>query len=139
MPRPETLHVDCACGAAVDVVAHSLVNVEAAPELQRQMEAGTFHHGVCPACAKHVQIEKWFLYQDPGRGLLVHVFPRGYREAEAALRAQLSPLHELCGLADDGPVRVVFGIDGLLAFLRAEQRPRPGTEPRAPRAHATRH
>ena len=74
----------------------------------------------CPHCGKHIQVDKWFLYQDPRRDLLVHVFPREYRHSYLQLQEQLTPLHRLCGVETEGPVQLVFGVDGLLRLLRGE-------------------
>lgn len=131
MIRPVSIEVSCSCGAAVSVTTHTLVNAEEQPHLMAQIEAGEFHNVVCKNCKKHIQVDKWFLFQDPKRNLLVHVFPREYRHSYLQLQEQLTPLHKLCGVETDGAVQLVFGIDGLLALLRGEVRQPPILFPEA--------
>lgn len=140
MPGPVDFTTACSCGATLTITTYTLVNAETAPHLVTQMETGVFHHGVCARCGKHVQVDKWFLYQDPPLDVLVHVFPRAYRHAYLNLQQQLVPLHRLCGIEEEGPVQIVFGIDGLLSFLRGEHTaPPPVLFPDATPRFDTRH
>lgn len=139
MPAPVEFAAACPCGATLGITIYTLVNAETDPHLVTQMENGVFHHGVCTRCGKHVQVDKWFLYQDPANNVLVHVFPREYRHAYLNLQHQLVPLHRLCGIEEEGPVQIVFGIDGLLAFLRGERTIPPVLFPDATPRFDTRH
>lgn len=139
MNEPVSLEVACACGASVKVVTHTWVNVETEPQLRVQLELGKFHNAVCGSCGKHIQIDKWFLFQDPARDLIVHVFPREYRHSYLQLQEQLVPLHRLCGVTSESPLQLVFGIEGLMALLRGETPAPPLVFPQSVPNHATRH
>ncbi len=125
MTKPVKIEVDCNCGASVAVETYTLVNAEEAPHLEEKIRCGEFHHVFCLECQNHIQVDKWFLFQDARRGILVHVFPREYRHSYRQLQEQLVPLHRLCGVQEEGEVELVFGIDGLIAFLNGEAVPPP--------------
>lgn len=139
MPGSVPYEVHCGCGSAVTIETYTLVNAEERPDLVAQLESGEFHNAPCRHCGKRIQIDKWFLFQDPGRDLLVHVFPREYRPSYLQLQEQLVPLHKLCGVETEGPVRLVFGVEGLLRLLRGEPLPPPILFPYAVPSSSVRH
>ena len=113
--------VGCQCGASVQVVAHTCIDISQQPELLAELVAGKLHHAQCRRCGKHVQVDKWFLVRDPRRKIMVHVFPDAYRAHYHQLRMQIEPLHHLCGFEAEEGVQIVFGLSGLLEYLQGEQ------------------
>jgi hypothetical protein len=139
MPGSVVLEVPCGCGAPVSIETFTLVNAAERPDLVAQILAGEFHNAPCAACGKRTQVDKWFLFQDPRHDVLVHVFPREYRHSYLELQAQLTPLHKLCGVDNDGPAQLVFGVDGLARVLRGEPAAPPVFFPGAMPSSTVRH
>ncbi len=140
MHKSSLIKVACECGQSVTMRAWACVDIATEPGVLKEMEKGRFHNRSCGNCGTHIQLDKWFLFQDSARNLLIHVFPVEYRQQYHDLREQLEPLHSLCGIESPSSVKLVFGLSDLMAFLRGDPTHLPPvlfSKARTSRARAT--
>jgi len=67
------------CKERFDVDFWTVISGEQDPQLKEALISGELDLLMCPACSKIFPCEETFIYQDPGKELLVFVMPAAYQ------------------------------------------------------------
>jgi hypothetical protein len=115
------------CRRPFDAPTAETINVGRMPHAREQILSGTFHRVTCPQCGVRIEIDRTFLYTDPGRRHFAQVFPKNHvREWPEWEQMADEVFHQgfYTGPAGVQPlgagfkVRAVFGLDELAEKLR---------------------
>ncbi len=130
MTSSKKYRLTCNCGEKFEAPLYDSINVEKDPALKDEVLERKVNVVMCPKCGKSSLVEKLLLYHDPSSKLMVHVFPRSYRDKEAVVRAELERAinerienGELLGQAPQIPLyirqpQIVFSLAELAVKIR---------------------
>jgi hypothetical protein len=123
------LDIACACGHHFKAWIWQSANVTTSPELRDLVLAGDMNVVRCPSCGDRFHVEIPFLYHDMAAREWIWVHPAAYEEESGTVRAKALEMWDEVSrafpevvrdrLEREYRVRVFFGMDALVAHLRA--------------------
>jgi hypothetical protein len=127
MALKATYDIRCSCGAAFTSDVYEYVFAEHDPELKDAILSGEFNRVPCPACGQRLAVESRFLYRDEKNRLWVWVCTKEEEPRKNALAEELIEKNTFMDFhfldhQETYRKRIVFGRDGLLELLLAEDR-----------------
>jgi hypothetical protein len=140
MALKASYEIRCSCGAVFAADVYEYVFVQHDPELQDAILSGDFNRIPCPACGQRLPVEARFLYRDEKTRLWVWVCNRDEEPQKDALIEELiekrrSMDFHFLDHQDTYRKHVVFGRDGLLELLWAEDKDLKKAEQRSLKAN----
>lgn len=129
------MEITCGCGHVFEAWIWQSANVTAAPELRQTILKGDMNVVKCPSCGARFHVEIPFLYNDVKRQEWIWVYPAEHAGSPEDARAEVEEMWER--ISADMPPRIrqaietnyktvlLFGMDALVAYLKAQKEPRP--------------
>ena len=131
--------ITCACGEVFEAWIWQSANVKHMPGLRDEILKGSMNVVTCPACGARFHVETAFLYHDPDGREWIWVYPARYEIDAARVAAEVEDTwSKIAGTMPPGvrralettyKTRLLFGMDALVAHLKAQDEPEGGRGP----------
>lgn len=134
MSSADRTNVNCACGEVFETTIWQSANVKVTPRLRDDIINGTMNVVTCPACGARFHVEAPFLYHDPENHEWIWIYPVRYEVDAGRIAAEVEGMWDtIAGMMPPDvrqtleaayKMRLLFGMDALVAHLKAQDQAR---------------
>jgi hypothetical protein len=131
MSSGNEMDIKCACGRNFKAFLWQSVNITLMPDFRKRILGGEMNVVKCPSCGARFHVEIPFLYHDMMSKEWIWVYPLSYEKESAGIHARIEEMWERVrermspefekAYEDEYSVRVLFGMDALLYYLRSSE------------------